>query len=81
MKRLVDICKIFKADVFYEGAAGRHYIDETFFLNQGINVEFQDYRHPVYPQLSGTFVPYLSIIDLLFNCGEDSLRIISGGTD
>jgi hypothetical protein len=39
-------------------------------------VEWQDYRHPVYPQQHGEFTPYLSTVDLLFNCGEQSGRVI-----
>lgn len=78
VERLVDICRIFNADTFYEGAAGRDYIDTDLFARQGIGVEFQDYVHPVYQQLYGQFVPYLSIIDLLFNHGDESLSILTG---
>lgn len=77
IERLVTLCKIFKADVFYEGAAGKNYIDSKHFEEQGIRVEFQDYEHPVYNQLHGDFVPYLSVIDLLFNLGPESLSIIT----
>ena len=77
IERLVTLCKIFKADVFYEGAAGKNYIDSKHFEEQGIRVEFQDYKHPVYNQLYGDFVPYLSVIDLLFNLGPESLSIIT----
>jgi len=77
IERLITICKIFKADTFYEGSAGRNYIDEKRFEEYGIKVEFQDYEHPVYNQLHGDFVPYLSVIDLLFNLGPESLSIIA----
>ena len=77
IERLVTLCKIFKADVFYEGAAGKNYIDCKHFEEHGIRVEFQDYKHPVYNQLYGDFVPYLSVIDLLFNHGPESLSVIA----
>lgn len=77
VERLVNICKMFKADTFYEGAAGRNYLDEKHFAGHGIRLEFQDYKHPVYNQLYGDFVPYLSVIDLLFNHGEESLAILT----
>lgn len=77
MGRLIALCKRFKADTFYEGTAGRNYIDEDCFSRNGIKVEYQDYEHPVYDQLYGDFVPYLSTIDLLFNHGKESLSIIS----
>ena len=80
IERLITFCKIFKADIFYEGAAGRNYIDGKRFEEHGIKVEFQDYNHPVYNQLHGDFVPYLSVIDLLFNHGRESLSIIANKT-
>jgi hypothetical protein len=63
--------------MFYEGAAGRNYIDEEAFRKQGVRVEFQDYEHPVYQQLYGRFIPHLSLIDLLFNHGRESLAILT----
>lgn len=75
--RLINICKVFNANIFYEGLSGRDYIDEDCFAEQGIKVEFQDYKHPVYNQLYGDFVSHLSVIDLLFNSGEDSLSILA----
>lgn len=75
--RLVGICRILNADTFYEGAAGRDYLDTEYFTGQGINVEFQNYVHPIYHQLYGDFIPYLSVVDLLFNHGEKSLSILT----
>jgi hypothetical protein len=80
MERLVNLCKFFGADTFYEGAAGKSYMDVDYFSGHGIHVEFQDYQHPTYPQLYGKFIAYLSVIDLLFNRGEDSMAILSGQT-
>ncbi len=77
LERLAAICKFFNADIFYEGASGRNYINNSFFKAQGIEIEYQDYRHPVYTQLYGDFIPFLSVIDLLFNHGDDSLDILT----
>ena len=77
IERLVKICLHFGADIFFEGASGRNYIDPEVFLTHGINVEFQNYLHPTYKQLYGDFVPYLSVVDLLFNCGDNSLSILA----
>ncbi len=76
--RLISLCKMFNAGIFYEGAAGKNYIDEAVFKKEGINVAFQDYKHPVYPQLYGDFISHLSVVDLLFNCGPESLDVIMG---
>ena len=76
--RLIMLLKALNATVFYEGAAGRNYIEKERFEEAGIVLEYQDYIHPTYPQLHGEFIPYLSVIDLMFNCGEESLKVIVG---
>jgi len=78
IERLIRICEIFGADTFYEGASGKDYINDHDFLDRGVRVEYQNYRHPVYSQLYGDFIPNLSVIDLIFNHGKDSLAIITG---
>jgi len=75
--RLICICQKLGAATFYEGASGRNYIDEATFRQQGIKLTFQDYQHPRYLQLYGDFIPNLSIIDLLFNCGDKSMDILA----
>ena len=42
----------------------------------GIELVYQNFRPPVYPQLCGDFAPGLSIIDLLFNCGPDARQYL-----
>lgn len=78
--RLVRLCKEVAADIFYEGAAGRGYLDPSPFDRAGIKVVFQDYRHPLYLQqhLSQGFVSHLSVLDLILNTGPDALAILSG---
>jgi hypothetical protein len=78
IERLIKLCKHFGADTFYEGYAGKNYIDESAFLDQGIKVEYQNYQHPVYRQLYNEFVSHLSVVDLLFNHGRESLAILIG---
>lgn len=75
--RLIKVCQKFGASTYLSGAAAKQYIQPERFAEAGISLEFQDYQHPVYPQLHGEFIPYLSIIDLIFNCGERSLSIMS----
>jgi hypothetical protein len=75
-ERLVRICQSLGATRFYEGASGRDYIDASLFDRAGVQLDYQDYVHPRYPQLHGSFTPYLSIVDLLFNCGPASLEVL-----
>ena len=78
MDRLISIIRHFKGDIFYEGSAGKDYIDLSEFDQSGIETRFQDYNHPIYKQLYGEFISHLSVIDLLFNHGQNSLNIITG---
>jgi hypothetical protein len=77
--RLIRILQHLGGDVFYEGAAGKNYIQPAEFSKNGIKLVFQEYAHPVYDQLYGDFASHLSVVDLLFNCGTKSLDIILSG--
>jgi len=79
IERLLEICLKFGAEHYLTGDSARDYMDEELFASRGIEVEYQNYIHPVYPQLHGEFLSHLSIVDLLFNCGPESLSIISKG--
>jgi hypothetical protein len=74
--RLIDICRSLGADTYLAGRGGAGYMDLGRFEQNGLRVMFQMFDHPVYPQLYGDFVPYLSVVDLLFNRGPESLSII-----
>jgi len=77
-ERLLNICKRLEADVYLSGQGARAYNDEALFSSNEIQLVYQNFNHPVYPQLhGGEFVAGLSVIDLLFNCGPDSARILT----
>jgi len=71
--RLVDICKAVGADTYLSGQDGIKYMDLKRFEETGIKVITQEFNHPVYPQLYHEFQSHLSIVDLLFNCGPESM--------
>jgi hypothetical protein len=73
---LVDILKKIGANRYLSGSGARAYFRPEPFAAAGIEVLWQDFQHPVYSQLYGEFVPYLSSIDLLLNCGIDESRKI-----
>jgi hypothetical protein len=77
-ERLATICEVLGADTYLSGPGGREYLNLEPFHNKEITVTFQEFKHPVYPQLYGDFVPNLSLVDLLFNCGPNSLNILEG---
>ena len=74
--RLIDICKALGADTYLAGQGGADYMDTTRFAENGLKVIMQEFKHPVYPQLFKDFKSHLSIVDLLFNCGPESLDVI-----
>lgn len=73
---LVDICTKVAADSYLSGVGARDYLEPSCFSLNGIALQWQEFEHPVYPQLCGDFIPYLSSIDLLFNCGINESRQI-----
>ncbi len=74
--RLIDICKAVGADTYLSGQDGASYMDLDRFESSNIKAIFQKFNHPVYPQLYEEFQSHLSVMDLLFNCGPQSLAII-----
>lgn len=77
-QRLIDLCHQLGADAYLAGADGRKYMQLDRFTAAGIDVFFQDYEHPAYEQLHGEFTSHLSALDLLFNCGPESGKIVRG---
>ena len=75
-KRIIELCKFFGADILYDGKSAENFIDIDLFKQNGIDVVFQNYQHTPYRQLWGPFEPYMSILDLLMNEGENSKEII-----
>jgi len=78
-ERLIDLCKELQGDVYLSGRDGAKYMNTALFEKEGIQVVFQDYHHPRYPQLYGAFEPSLSAVDLLFNCGPESRSVLAKG--
>lgn len=78
-RRLVRIARELAADVYLSGSGAREYLEVERFSLAGIDVVFQDYRAPVYPQRFGGFIPGLSAVDVIFNCGARSLDVIMSG--
>lgn len=74
--RLLALVQASRGDTYLTGQGSRDYLDEELFRTAGIRVLWQEFRHPVYPQLHGNFEPMLSCLDVLFNCGRDAGRVL-----
>jgi hypothetical protein len=74
---LVDTCRRIGATTYLAGQLAPRYLDTSIFDAAGIRVVHHRFSHPTYPQLrTQEFVSHLSVLDLLCNCGPDSLDII-----
>ncbi len=83
-ERLVSICKQVGTKQYLAAFGSSDYIEKEneagAFKNSGVELLYHNYLHPEYNQLFGEFISYLSVVDLLFNCGpEESLKIIRKG--
>lgn len=75
-ERLLGLCRKLGATEYLTGDAARSYLDEAAFQDLGIRVHWHGYVHPEYRQRSGEFVPYMSVVDLLFHHGPESRSIL-----
>ena len=77
---LAMLCEQVNATEYISAPGSREYLEQSdAFDKRGIPIKYNEYVHPVYPQLFGDFNPYMSIVDLLFNVGSDSQSIIRKG--
>lgn len=73
------MCRATGADTYLSGRHGKDYLDTAALESAGVKTVFQEFAPPVYLQCQpGPFVPSLSVVDLLFNCGPRSLGVILG---
>jgi hypothetical protein len=78
-ERLLAICRALGATEYLSGPAARPYIDETAWNAAGIKVLYKSYEgYPEYPQLHGTFEHHVTVLDVLFNTGNDAQRYLTG---
>ena len=75
-ERLIGICQKLGASQYLTGDAARDYLEEIQFQKIGVEVIWHGYQHPTYPQRGREFVSHLSIVDLMFHCGPDSLKTL-----
>jgi hypothetical protein len=80
-ERLIEMCKTVGADRYYSPSGARDYLDPSLFSRADIVLVYQHYEPVPYPQTpTGSFVPFLSVIDVLLRHGvETALRIVSTG--
>lgn len=74
-ERLADLCMQAGGTEYISGPAAKDYIEESVFTDRGIKLSWFEYSgYPEYLQLWGKFTHRVSILDVLFSCGESAPR-------
>jgi hypothetical protein len=68
--RVLEFCTAFHAQEYITGHGAANYMDHAIFDAAGVRVAYMDYRLTAYPQLHAEFIPFVSIVDLMFNVGD-----------
>lgn len=72
---LISLLKDLNADVYLSGTGAKKYMVLDDFHHENIMVQFQTFESPVYDQINAKdFIPGLSILDTLFNCGIEGTK-------
>jgi hypothetical protein len=75
---VVDICRKLGGTAYLSSDGEAAYIEKDKFEAAGLRQSYLGWESTPYPQLFGEFVPNLSAVDLLFNCGPKSRATIEG---
>lgn len=72
---LIEIINSVSGNSYLCGGGATDYQEDEKFTESGIELIYQNYEHPFYNQLNtSSFVPGLSIIDVLMNCGIEGTK-------
>jgi len=77
-KKLAALVCEAEGTVYLSGKGGANYQSEETFAQNGVKLAYTNYVQREYPQLWGPFEANLSILDILFNCGDKSAEWIRG---
>ena len=73
-QRIMDICRQEQASVYVNAPGGRDLYDSADFAARGVQLRFLKPRLDAYAQAAETFIPGLSIIDVLMHQGRAATR-------
>lgn len=74
---LIDLVKAVHGQAYLAGGGAKGYQQDALFEQNGLELIYQNFKHPEYNQVnSANFIPGLSIIDLLMNCEKEEVRAI-----
>jgi len=73
-ERILDLCRIENATDYVNLPGGKELYDGESFRQDGIRLGFIELEEVPYPQTSGQWTPWLSIIDVMMHLGSDGTR-------
>lgn len=76
-ERVIDLTLAVGGTRYISGNGARAYQIESHFTDKGLELSYLDYKPIVYPQIRGEFLPYMSAIDYIFNCGYDFEYVVN----
>lgn len=77
-ERLISLVRAVGGTAYLCGGGAGGYQEDEKFAAAGLRLRYQAFAHPVYPQGSAAFMPGLSIVDTLMNCGAaGTARLLS----
>lgn len=79
-QRVLDIVKHVGGSIYVSGHGARNYLDHQLLEDNGVRVEYIDYLKIPYPQMHGEFTPFVSVLDLIANLGENGRSVIASKT-
>lgn len=79
--RAAKICAELGSSILLNGPTSLQYIDPQILQDHEISLEIMNYDYPKYDQLHGDFVHEVSVVDLLLNCGPDSLDYLTNRSE
>ena len=78
---LANICHELRATEYITVEGAKNYIENSQeFKKKNIPVNFFNYNQIKYKRGNAKFIPNLSIIDLIFNCGYETKKLITNGS-
>lgn len=80
-ERILDICRLERADRYINPIGGVDLYDRGSFMEQGTELRFLQSRPISYPQGRNEFVPWLSILDVLMFNAPAAVRQLLTETD
>ncbi len=75
-EKVIKICNHLNCNYFINGPASKEFMNEQIFNEAGVKLNYIEYNYKEYDQLYPPFNHYVSVLDVLFNCGDRASEFI-----